>query len=122
MVTMAIQGQVGVRESVERKPWSSEAWRDVLAFLAQVSGLVCAAVFLYSLGAALGMTLIVVSLGVWAFLKSQTASAEDGPDEESGLVASVDSPLRRADLAWLNSGRFAVPAAPAARPVQRQGA
>ncbi len=127
MVTMAIQGQVGVRESIERKPWTSEAWRDVLGFLAQSLGLVCAAVFLYSLGPALGMTLFAVSLGVWLFLGSQTASAEEedevgeGEVEDSRLLAGVD-PSRWADPLGLRSSRLGIPAVSAARPVQRQGA
>ena len=64
MVSMAIPSQLCMREPIERKPWNCEARNDVFGFLSQSFGLVCVAVFLYSLGPALGMTLMVVSLGV----------------------------------------------------------
>ena len=122
MIAMAIQGQVGVRESIERKPWTSEAWREVLVFLAQSLGLVGAAVFLYSLGVGLGMTLLIVGLGVWAFLRSQTAEEEEAADEDSRLAAGMDSASRTSGLVWLRNSRLGLPATPAAHPVQRQGA
>ena len=122
MVSMVIQSQVCGRESIERKPWTSEAWNDVFLFLAQSSGIVCAAIFFYSLGPALGVTLMVVSLVVWAFLRSQTASEEeDGPCEDSGLAVAVNSPSRCADPAGLRNGRWGMSLVTAARPVQRQG-
>ncbi len=124
MLTLAIRSQFCGRESVERKPWTSEDSRGVLVFLAQSLGLVCAAMFLYSLGLALGLTLIVAGLGAWSFLKSQIASAEeeDGSDEGNGHADTVDSPSRCADPACLRNGRSAAPSVSAARPVQRQGA
>ncbi len=64
MEAMAIQDRVCTRESVQRKPRSSKTWREVLLFLAQSLGLVGAAVLLYCLGPALGMTLIAGSFAV----------------------------------------------------------
>ena len=122
MVSMAILGQVCVRESIERKPWNSEARNDVIAFFAQSFGVVCAAIFLYSLGPSLGMTLMVVSFAVWSFLRSQTASTDvdDGADEDYRHAAAVNSPSRFADPVWSrNSGMSSVSSA---RPVLRQGA
>ena len=124
MVSMAIQYQVCTRESVERKPWTSEARNDILRFFALSLGLVCAAMFLYCLGPALGMTLLAVSLVVCVFLRSQIASEgeEGSPDDESGHAASADSPLRCAEPAWLRTGRLGMSVESATRPVQRQGA
>ena len=121
MIAMAIQGQVGVRESIERKPWTSEAC-EVLVFLAQSLGLVGAAVFLYSLGVGLGMTLLIVGLGVWAFLRSQTAEEEEAADEDSRLAAGMDSASRTSGLVWSRNSRLGLPATPVAHPVQRQSA
>ena len=124
MVAMTIQNQVSARESIERKTWTSQDWHELLAFLAQSSGLVCAGVFLYSLGPALGMTLIVVSRAVWSFLRSQTASAEeeDGRHEDDWQVAGVNSASHGAGPVWMRSSRFGMSTAAVARPVQRQGA
>jgi hypothetical protein len=122
MVSMAIQSQVCTRESVERKPWTSEARNDVLRFLGLSFGLVSASIFLYCLGPSLGMTLLGVSMVVCAFLRSQIASEEqDGSrEEDGGNSATVDSRLRCADPAWLkNPG---MPSVTTARPVMRQGA
>jgi len=128
MVSMAIPSQVCsqvcTRESVERKSWTSEARNDVFGFFAQSIGLVGAAIFLYSLGPALGMTLIAVSLAVWSFLRSQTASEdeEDGSEEDVGHAAALNSPSRFADPVWMRSGRFGMSTAAATRPAERQGA
>ena len=124
MVTMAIQGQVCARESIEREPWNAEARNDVIVFLAQSFGVVCAAIFLYCLGPSLGMTLIVVSLAVWSFLRSQTASAEEenGPEEGGGPAVVLNSPARSAEPVWLRSGRLGMSLVSAPRPAQRQGA
>jgi len=78
MVAMAIQSQVSLRESVERKPWTSDDRREVLLFLAESFGLVCAALFLYSLGPGVGITLIAVSLAAWSLLRSRIASEGEG--------------------------------------------
>jgi hypothetical protein len=109
-----------MRESVERKPWTSEDWRKSVVFLAQSFGLVCAAIFLYSLGPKLSMALIAVSVAVWSLLSSQIACEEEGPDEESGRAVAANSPSRCADPAWLrNPG---VSSVSTARPVMQQGA
>jgi len=122
MVSLGIQSRVCIRESVERKAWTSEDWREISVFLAQSCGLVCAAIFLYSLGPALGMTLIAVSLAVWLLLRSQIASEEeeDGINEDCGHAAAVNSPSHCANPAWLRNSRM-LPL-PTARPVVRQGA
>ena len=127
MVSMAISSpvcsQVGTRESIERKPWNAEAWNDVFGFLAQSLALVCAAIFLYALGPALGMTLLAVSLVVWSLLRSQIASEEEeGPEENGAYAATLNSASRCADPVWIRGGRFEIPTAAATRPVQRQGA
>jgi hypothetical protein len=127
MVLMAIPSpvcsQVGTRESIERKPWNAEAWNDVFGFLAQSLALVCAAIFLYALGPALGMTLLAVSLVVWSLLRSQIASEEEeGPEENGAYAATLNSPAHCANPVWMRSGRFGMSAAAATRPVQRQGA
>jgi hypothetical protein len=122
MMAMAIQSQVCTRESVERNPWTSEDWRATCVFLAQSFGLVCVGIFLYSLGPALGMALIVVSLAVWSLLGSQIASEEeeDGPNEYSGRAAAANARSRFADPAWLrNPG---VSSVSTVRPIIRQGA
>ena len=72
MVAMAIQSQVSLRESVERKPWTSEDGREVVLFVAQSFGLICAAVLLYSVGPALGITFLVATVGVWSLLRKLT--------------------------------------------------
>jgi hypothetical protein len=126
MVSMAIPSQVCshvcTRGSIERKPWNSEARNDVLGFLAQSVGLVCAAIFLYSLGPALGMTLIVVSLVVWSLLRSQIAfeEDEDRSGEDGGYAASLNS-SHCANPVWIRSDRFGTSPAAATRSVQRQG-
>ena len=121
-MAMALQGQVCTRESVERNPWTTEDWRQSCVFLAQSFGLVCAAIFLYSIGPALCMALIAVSLAVWLLLSSQIASEEeqDGSDEDSGHAASASSRSRCADPGWLRSP--AVSPGSTTRPVIRQGA
>ena len=125
MVSMAIRNQLGTRELIESKPWNSEARNDVLGFAAQGFGLVCVAIFLYSLGPALGMTLIVVSLAVWALLRSQIASEgeeEEGSCEDSVHDAGINSWSHCADPVWVRSGRFGMSTAATTRPAQRQGA
>lgn len=126
MVSMAIPSQVGsqvcMRESIERKPWTSEAWNDVFGFFAQSLGFVCAAIFVYSLGPALGMALIAVSLAVWSLLRSQIASEEgEQLEEDGGHADSLNWPSRGADPVWMGSSRFGTSTAPAIRPAQRQG-
>jgi len=124
MVAMSIQSPISMRESVERKPWTSEARNDVFVFLAKASGVVCAATLLYCLGPALGMTLVGVSLAVWSFLRSQTASTEDedGLGSEDCRAALEHSPPHCTNPVWLRSGRLAAPTVLATHPVQRQGA
>ena len=120
MVSMALPSQVCTRESIERKPWTSEARNDVFGFLAQSVALVAAAIFLYSLGPGLGMTLIAVGLVVWSLLGSQIASEEeeDGHAEDSWHAAALNSPAHCASPAWVRSERFGT----SNRPVERQGA
>ena len=123
MVGMTIQSQVCARESNERKAWTSEARNDVVVFLAQLLGVVCAAIFLYSLGPAFGITLIGVSLAAWSYLRARTASTEleDGPGEDNRHDATVKSPSDLANSAWLrNSGTSS--SVSTARPVMRQRA
>ena len=116
MVSMAIPSRICTRESIERKAWTGEAGSDVFWFLAPSFGLVGAAIFLYSLGPALGMTLIAVGFAVWSFLRSQTASEEENDAEEySGRAAAMDWQSRFADSAGMRSGRFEMSTAAAAR-------
>jgi hypothetical protein len=117
---MAIKHQVGTRESIERNPWTSEDWREVLVFLAQSFGLVCVAVFLYSLGPALGMALLVGSLAVWPLFRNQPASEKekDGLGEKDGHAANVNSPSRRACPIPLRNDRFGVSVLSATHRVQ----
>ncbi len=97
MVTMAISNRVSTRESVERKPWTAQNGREICAFLAQSLGLVAAAICLYSLGLALGMTLIAVSLAVWPLLRNQiVAEKEEGPGADDRAALSANSPSNRA--------------------------
>jgi hypothetical protein len=121
MLSLAIPNQACRRESIVRKPWTAEARNDVLAFLVQSFGLIAAAIFVYSLGPALGMTLIAVSLAAWAFLRSQIASDEGGSGEGGGQSATLPSSSDGADSVRLRSGRCGTPATAAARSVQRQG-
>jgi hypothetical protein len=124
MLSMALSGQVCTRESVERKPWTAQDGREIGRFLAQSVGLVCAAIFLYSVGPACGMALAVGSLAVWSLLRSRAGAAahEDGPDEDGGHADTVNPPARCADPAWLKNGRLGMSMAAATHPVQRQGA
>ncbi len=124
MVAMAIQSQVSVRESVQRKSWTSEDWREIRVFLAQSLGLVCGAVLLYSLGPVLGMALIVGGVAGWLLLRNRTASVTDegGPADAGGQAATVDSPSHCSNPAWLRGGRLAICIESAAHSVQRQGA
>ena len=118
MLTMAIPSQVSLRESAERKPWTAQDGREICAFLAQSLALVGVAIFLYSLGVALGMTLLAVSLAVWSLLRSQIASEEEeghGADDRDAL--SANWPSNRANPACSRNGRLGRPSA-----VQRQGA
>jgi hypothetical protein len=123
MVAMSIQSPTSIRESVERKPWTSEARNDVFAFLSKASGVVCAATLLYCLGPAIGMTLVGVSIAVWSSLRSQTACTEDegGLGGEDCRAALEHSPPHCTNPVWLRSGRVAGPTALATRSVQRQG-
>ncbi len=123
-MSMAIQSQVCARESIERKPWTSEGWREISVFVAQSFGLVCTAVFLYSLGPSLGMTLIAVSLAVWSLLRSQTASEEEEDDsnQDRGHASTVNSPSHCANPAWSRNGRWGMSMASATHLVHRQGA
>jgi hypothetical protein len=118
MVSMAIPSQLCMRESIERKPRTSAARNDVLGFVAQSIGLVCVAIFLYSLGPALGMTLIAVSLAVWSLLRSQIACEEEDTEQAAALQ---HSPSDYANPVWMKN-RFAMSTAAATRPAQRQGA
>ncbi len=124
MVAMAISNQVGLRETVERKTWTSADWREIGLFLAQSLGLVGSAVLLYFLGPALGMALIVGGVAVWLLLMNQSASATDegGPAETSGQAATVNAPSHCSDPAWSRGGRLAMCIESAAHAVQRQGA
>ena len=124
MVAMAIQSRVSIRESVERKSWTSEDWREMGAFLAQSLAVVCGAALLYSLGPAVGMVLIVGCLAAWSLCRNWTVSAkaEGCCDEESEHAAPVDSPAHCANPVWLRSGRLGMCVDSAARSVQRQGA
>jgi len=122
MLSMAIPSQFCKRESIERKPWTSEARNDVFIFLAQSFGLVCVAVFLFSLGPSLGATLIAVSIAVWSLLRSQIASEEeeDRAKGDGWHAAPVNSPLHWVDPFRLrDSDTFS---ASTNRPVTRQGA
>ena len=89
MVSMAIPSPVCTRESIERKPWTAEARNDVFGVLGQSLGLVCAAIFLYSLGPALGMTLIAVSLVVWS-----CSAARLHPERKKAPKKTVRMPPR----------------------------
>jgi hypothetical protein len=100
-----------------------------LGVLGQSVGLVCAAIFLYALGPALGVTLFAVSLAVWSLLGSQIASEEEktsgvtcGYEETRGYVATLNAVARGAEPVWMRSGRFGMSTPAATRPVQRQGA
>ena len=73
MDAMAIQDQACTRESVQRRPRSSKAWREVLVLLAQSLGLVGAAVLLYCLGPVFGATLIVGSIAAWSLIRPRAA-------------------------------------------------
>ncbi len=124
MFAMTIQHRSGVQESIERKPWTSQDWRELSMFVAQSVGLVGAAIFLYSLGPALGMTLIAVGLAVWSSFRSQIAGDEekDSSGEESGHASTVSSPSHCADPSWLRNGRLGMSGVADTRPVHRQGA
>jgi hypothetical protein len=74
MEAMAFQDQACTRESVLRKPRTSEDWREVVVFLAQSLGLVGAAVLLHTLGPVFGITLIAGSLLVWSLHRNRPAS------------------------------------------------
>ena len=98
-----------------------EARNDVLGVLTQAFAVVCGAAFLYSLGPALGMTLIFASLVVWSFLRSQIASEEERSEEDGGYAAGLSSSSHSANPVWIGSDRFGTSAAAATRPVQRLG-
>ena len=115
MGTVALQGQVLTSESVERKPWNSQDWREVVLFVAQSFGIVCAAVSLYALGPALGMAFIVGSLIVWSVVKNDSASVKEEPVTDEGCGRT-----NCASPAWLRN--LGLPTASAARPVIRQSA
>lgn len=123
MLAMTFRNQVSVRESVEHKPWTAQDWREISVFFAQSVGLVGAAILLYTLGPALGVTLIAISLAGWSLLRRQTAAGKEEDDssgEEGGPASTTGSPSHCADPSWLrNTG---MPSAPSARPVIRQGA
>jgi hypothetical protein len=69
MAALTLRGQVLASEPVERKAWNAQDWRELLKFVAQCSGIIGAAVFLYVVGPALGMALVVGGLVAWSVVR-----------------------------------------------------
>ena len=104
MLSTVIAHGIGGRDSSERKSWNSEAWTDLLLFLAQSLALVGGAIFLYALGSAIGMTLIAVCLAVGLLLRSQIASDEQSDSEEDGgHGVALDSLSHCTNPIWLRT-------------------
>ena len=92
MAAIAIHSQVCGRESTERKPWNSEDWRDLVVFLATACGVICIAAVLYSLGPALGTTLILGGIAVWSLARHPAASKDEtAADQDSGYATTANA-------------------------------
>jgi hypothetical protein len=100
MTTMAFstQGQ----EAIGRGPWTANDSYELCVFLVRSCGIVGAAVFLYSLGPALGVAVLVGGLAAWAkitkYLARTRAQSLGGEiDEYAGAASSERVPYR---LRW----------------------
>jgi hypothetical protein len=125
MVAMAERSQVSQQEIDERKPWTLADWREAVFFLGHTSGLVGAAILLYSIGPALGVAVIAVCVAVGSFLSRRYDSNKNrSRSEESGECAATAN--RRAshcaNPSWLRCSRSLTPTALTMGPVQQQGA
>lgn len=122
MFAMTLQNQVSARETLERKPWTSQDWHEISVFVAQSLRLVGAAIFLYILGPALGTALIATGVAFWSLYGSQIAcqKEEDSSGGDDRNAATEDARSHCADPAWLRNP--SMPSASTASPAIRQGA
>ena len=90
MTTITRQSSAHALEAIGRGPWTSRDWYALFLFLAQSLGIVCAGVFLYSLGPALGVGVLCGSLVVWSGVRKYFASTNEQP------LADDHSPSGRA--------------------------
>jgi hypothetical protein len=122
MVTMAIPRQTQVQESTQCRSWTFQDGLEISRFLAQSVGLMCAAIFLYSLGPTLGLAMLGGWLGVWALLRYREVSVEhkDDANGESQDAPEADSRSHCTNPVWLKSAHLFSLAT--AHPVVRQGA
>ena len=114
-------------ESITRVTWTSHDWYDLFVFVVQSCGIVCVSVFLYSLGPALGITVLAGSLVAWSKVTNHLASAraphladEDG--EHDSPADSMRVPSGCADTARLQNNPLGASTATDSRPVIRQSA
>ena len=83
-----LTSSAGAPEALGRGPWTSQDGYASLRFLVQACGIVCAGVFLYSLGPFLGAAVLGGSLAAWlkaincraATRAKRLADAEGEPD------------------------------------------
>ena len=64
MTTMAISANTA--ETTPSAPWTSHDWYELFLFLVQSLAIVCAGVFCYFLGPALGIAAFVGGLVAWS--------------------------------------------------------
>jgi hypothetical protein len=112
-------------EAIGRGPWTSHDWYESFLFLVQSCGIVCVGVFLYSLGPALGIAVLVGSLVAWSKVAGYLAARKapclaDEDAEHDRLASSVSVPSRYAGTARLKNDLLSVSAAIASRLHLRQ--
>ena len=112
-------------EAIERGPWTSHDWYELFLFFVQSCGIVCVGVFLYSLGPALGIAVLVSSLMTWskvanhfAARRAQCLADENG--EHDRPASSVGVLSGGAGVARLKKDPHGASAATTSRPVFRQ--
>ena len=109
-------------EAMERTAWTAHDWYDLFLFLVQSCGIVCVGVFLYFLGPALGIAVIVGSLVALSKVKNHLASARAQrlANEDSGPASLMDVSSHYAGTARLRNDPLGVSTATASRQVMRQ--
>ena len=111
-------------EAITRGTWTSHDWYDLFVFGVQSCGIVCIGVFLYSLGPALGIAVLVGGLVAWSKITGHLATlraqrlAEDGENGRPEYLVHVPSGC--ADMARLKKRPLAVSTSTDHRPVIRQ--
>jgi F0F1-type ATP synthase assembly protein I len=74
MTTLAISANTA--ETTGSAPWTSHDWYELFLFLVQSLAIVCAGVFCYFLGPALGIAAFVGGLVAWSKVAKHHAAAK----------------------------------------------